>query len=475
VNSKVVPDEPENIPLKKDDSARFRNWKRLIDLGLLYASKSGGVIVGILVLPWYQRLLGPDEFGIVALILSLQAFLLMLDLGTSTLVGRDVAASKSAQGHLTVWRAAVSLLHVVYAVLLIVAIFVDLFFDTPLVPLQVALCLVLFWSLTVQNVGQSALLAKRQFVVSGIVQVIGVLGRAAITLIALSYVSAELETFLFSQALSAVVQMMVTSWFCRQALDLENLPLDIRTLRRRIAEIARRGAPLVLFGLAGAAVLQLDKVIISVFVSPAALTPYFLASALCLTPISVLAGPVNQYFFPGIIKSINNQDAKKTLKRLKMLIFVICAVVAIPSMVLWLGRESVINIWLQQQPISPEVVQYVEILLPGIAFGALGYVPYNILVAHEDYRAHSLLSAGMTVITLAATTVAAAFGSILAVCWVYASYHTFSVIFTWWRASYLVASTSDNYATRSAQYAIALISSVIGITVIFSVIASNLR
>ena len=471
----MVSDEPENSRLKKDDSPRLRNWKRLVDLGLLYASKSGGVIVGVLVLPWYQRLLGPDRFGVVALILSLQAFLLMLDLGTSTLVGRDVAASKNARGHLITWRAAVSLLHIVYAGLLIVAIFVNLFFNTPLAPLQVVLCLFLFWSLTVQNVGQSALLAKRQYAVSGIIQLIGVLGRAAMTLIALTYVSAELETFLSTQALTAVVQMMVTSWFCKKALDLENLPLDFRALRSRIGELVRCGTPLLLFGLSGAAVLQLDKAIIPMFVSPAALTPYFLASALCLTPISVLAGPVNQYFFPGIIESINNQDAKQTLKRLQILIIFICVIVAIPSALLWLWRESIINIWLHQQSISFEVVRYVEILLPGIALGALGYVPYNILVAHEDYRAHSRLSAGMTVVTLAATALAAAFGSILAVCWIYASYHTISAVITWWRASYLVATTSDNYVTRSAHFAIALITAFAGTTVIIALVAANLN
>lgn len=116
-----------------------------------------------------------------------------------------------------------------------------------------------------------------------------------------------------------------------------------------------------------------------------------------------------------------------------------------------------------------------EILLPGIALGALGYVPYNILVAHEDYRAHSRLSAGMTVVTLAATALAAAFGSILAVCWIYASYHTISAVITWWRASYLVATTSDNYVTRSAHFAIALITAFAGTTVIIALVAANLN
>lgn len=464
------PDSPKKDSIKKDDSARFRHWKRLVDLGFLYASKSGGVIVGVFILPWYQRLLGPEAFGVVALILSLQAFLLMLDLGTSTLVGRDVAASKSARGHLITWRAAVSLLHVAYTGLLVVAFFVNLFFGTPLAPLRVVLCLILFWSLTVQNVGQSALLAKRQYSITGSVQVVGVLGRAAITVAALTYVSANLETFLFIQALTAVVQMMVTSWFCRQALDMENLPIDISVLRARIGEFARRGTPLVLFGLSGAAVLQLDKVIISLFISPAALAPYFLASALCLTPISVLAGPVNQYFFPGIIESINSLDSKRALKRLQKLISGIFVAVTVPSAILWLGREWIINIWLHQQPIASEVVRYVEILLPGIALGAFGYVPYNILIAHEDYRAHSLLSAVLTITTLATTIFAAAFGSILAVCWIYTIYHGLSAVATWWRATYLVALPLENYATRSAYYALALILAVLAAVLILSIL-----
>ena len=475
MNPKSVSDQIENRPVKRDDSASIQHWKRLLDLGLLYASKSGGVIVGVFVLPWYQRLLGPDAFGLVALILSLQAFLLMLDLGTSTLVGRDVAITKNARGHLLTWRAAVCLLHIVYSGLLILAISVNVFFDSPLPTLQVVLCTVLFWSLTVQNVGQSALLAKRQYAVAGSIQVVGVLGRAAITIFVLTHVSAELEKFLLAQAFISVVQMMVTSWFCRKALAQENQPFNIRMTHAQIVAIARRGAPLVLFGLSGAAVLQLDKIIIPMFVSPAALASYFLASALCLAPISVLAGPVNQYFFPGIIESINNQDAEQTLKHLKRLIFFICAVVAIPSVILWLGREPIVNMWLHQQPISSEVVRYVEILLPGIALGALGYVPFNILVAHEDYRAHSLLSAGMTVITLAATALAAAFGSILVVCWIYSSYHALSCVMTWWRASYLLAPTSDNYATRSAYFAITLIAGIAAATATISYSVSNLN
>ena len=188
--------------------------------------------------------------------------------------------------------------------------------------------------------------------------------------------------------------------------------------------------------------------------SSAAAGPYFLASALCLTPLSVLAGPINQYFFPGIIGNISKGDTAQAREQLQKLVFAICVAVAIPSAVLWLGRESIVNTWLHHQPIAFDVIRYVEVLLPGIALGALGYVPYNILVAHQDYRAHAGLSLVMTAVTLLATALSAAWGSVMAVCWIYAGYHSISAAVTWYRAHQLEPASPDNYATRSAAYAL---------------------
>ena len=71
------------------------NKHRLIDLGLLYVSKSGAILVGLLILPFFNSQLGPDLFGLVALILSVQAFLLFVDFGMATLVGRDLAVAET--------------------------------------------------------------------------------------------------------------------------------------------------------------------------------------------------------------------------------------------------------------------------------------------------------------------------------------------------------------------------------------------
>jgi O-antigen/teichoic acid export membrane protein len=448
-------------------------YRAFVNVGLLYASKSGAVVVGIVVLPWYQRLLGSEAFGVVAMVLSLQAFLLMLDLGTSTLVSRDVAANDAAHSSVVVWRGAELLLHGAYSVLLIVAIAVNISVGAPMQGLDIALSVLLFWALTVQNVGQSALLAKRQYAIAAGTQVVGVLSRAAVTLSCLSWIRADLSVFLAAQVITAGIQMVVTSWLCRMVLiATPRTTVAFRTMVQSAKDLAIRGKPLVLFGLSGAAVLQLDKVIVPIFLSPSALTPYFLASALCLTPISVLAGPIAQYFQPTIIRSIGAGDATTAQQNLQKLTVAITCTVAIPSALLWLGRDYIIGMWLHQQPIAADVVRYVEILLPGIAIGALGFVPYTMLVAHQDFRAQASLSAAMTIITLMATAFAAAIGSVLAVCWIYAAYHSLSTVVSWLRSIRLQPAPPQHYATRSATHALLLIAGIFATAAVFSVATS---
>ena len=166
--------------------------RSLIDMAMLYASKAGAVIVGVLILPQFNRLLGPEQFGVVAVIFSLQALLLILDLGMSTIVGRDIAADGSSrQASMDIWRSAEAVLNVSYAALGVVLISVASLMGVSLTLPQMLLTLVLLWSLTQQNVAMSALLAKRRYLDAGIIQLVGVLARGLGTLVAINVIGAS--------------------------------------------------------------------------------------------------------------------------------------------------------------------------------------------------------------------------------------------------------------------------------------------
>lgn len=410
------------------------NKRRLIDLAFLYVSKSGAILVGLIILPFFNSQLGPDLFGLVALILSLQAFLLFVDFGMATMVGRDLAVAETTPSQrYTTWRAAEFVISLLYLVLASIALIASWLWGGKLTSLEVVSCSLLFWALTLQNIGQSALLARHQFAVAAALQITGVLARHGLSALMLLWIAPTLTSFIVTQSVVAVVQMLLTRWRCISELKPTNSELVLFDIRTRAKAMLLAGRPLMVFGLAGAAVMQLDKVIVSGVMSPRELGPYFLATTLCIAPISVLAAPVAQFFQPRLVNAFSRADPMAMQSTINKYIASLALFTLFPAGLLWLLREPLIGLWLRHGDHTTLIVQYSAVLLPGIAIGALGYIPYSILIANQDYVFQARLSVTLTVVTLIATMVASLQSSIFAVCVIYALYHSISTISSWSR------------------------------------------
>ena len=413
---------------------RKLNIKALgLDLLLLYVGKSGSVIVGIFVLPLYQKIMGPSSFGVVALLLSIQAFLLMVDLGAATVVGRNLAANSDRLISARTMFAAQMNLHLFYILLLGSFIVLSLAGILSFSLVDGFLAVVFFWAVTIQNVSQSALLAMRKYALAGGLQAAGILFRSIVTLVCLLYISSDVRTFLVLQAVTAVLHMLVTDRMCYWLLGGAQALTDKSEIVNSMRKVFKQGFPLILFGLSGALVMQADKVIISSYNTPSELSPYYLATVLCLTPISVLAAPVSQYFHPKIVRAVVSSDGYSLSRNVRVMGVALIAVVVVPSCILWVYSQEIVKLWLLGQDNAGVVSRYVDILLPGVAIGAFGFIPYSILVAKEDYKFQAFMSVVLTVLTLLATLYFSYVGYVAGVCYVYATYHVFSFLFSWLR------------------------------------------
>lgn len=413
-----------------------RPLQPLISLGLLYAGRVSGIVVALFFMPAYSRLLGPGQFGVVAVILSLQAMLLMMDLGVSVLVSRDLSltAHSGAALRALLYSAEMTLL-LLYALFFTGTAAYGMVFGWELISPGTALAgVLLFFLLVLQNVYYAAMLARREIRTASIIMAGGVALRAVVTLVVLMYWSPTIIGFVLAQGASALVHMLVT----RAALLLGAAGVRYgaswASARDEVTRFIKRGAPVALFSLAGAAVMQLDKPIIAASMSAEAVAPYFLAITLCMLPMSILAGPVSQYFQPMLLRAIGECDDARSRRLIIRFVIVILAVTAIPSLVFWIERGMFIDLWMGKQVGNAAIAQYVSVLLPGFVIGSLGYVPYGLLLAAEDFRFQALMSMGLTGITLAATLLLAGQGDILGICLVYSTYHSASTLFSWLRA-----------------------------------------
>ncbi|MBV4454517.1 MULTISPECIES: lipopolysaccharide biosynthesis protein [Pseudomonas] len=409
---------------------------------MLYAGRSSSLLVAFLFLPLYSRLLGSSQFGIVAVMLSLQALLVMMDLGMSTLTSREVSVATSTnESLLTLVRTSELSLTGFYALLLIIAVTLKLLYFGESVSWVVVIgAVLLFWLLVMQNLYYCSLIARRSYTMGSGLQIVGVVVRACVTAVALSRLSATLEVFIMTQLIVTVLHWGWSRYILTSALS-EGVDRELSIKRPTLADalaLTKMGGALVLFSAAGAAVTQLDKPIISMFASASSVAPYYLASLLCMTPISILAGPVSQYFQPIFLREAAQDKvrggAKKTALRFALSVFIVTAV---PTLILWWFRVPIIDLWMGPGTNNRIIANYVAILLPGLAIGAFGFVPYSQLIYAKDYRFQAVMSACLTVVTLLLATVAAVGKNVEAVCYVYSAYHTASTVVSWIRASTL--------------------------------------
>lgn len=413
----------------------------LFNMGMLYAGKTSGMLVAFIFLPLYNRLLGAEQFGVVAVILSMQALLVMLDLGMSTLVSRDCALADAEPATLlTLVRCAERALTGFYLLLLAGAALAKLGGALPsLEPLAALGAVILFWLLVLQNLYYSGMLARRAYSTASILQVVGVALRAAATAYVLMQVDATLTAFVLTQLAFSALHLAVTRICFRRVLSGNNNPAIAigQPSPGDIWALLKRGRSLALFALAGAAVLQLDKPIVSAFMSPASVAPYFLAMTVCMVPMSVLAGPVAQYFQPMLLNAVARAEPAPARRAITLFSVMLLGATLLPSLAFWLLRAPLIELWTGGHAGNAVIADYVGILLPGLTIGALGFIPYSLLISVNDFKFQASLSMALTLVTLGAAAVCAARQNIDAICYIYALYHGASTLLSWLRAMFL--------------------------------------
>lgn len=407
-----------------------------LDMVMLYAGRVSAVLVGFIFLPFYRHHLGPEQFGVVAVILSLQNLLIMLDLGMSTLIGRDVAIAHASPAELlTLTRTAeISLTGFYFLLIPVVACLKVLGAFSSIEWGTIMGAIALFWVLVLQNMYYATMLARREYSGASTIQVVGVAARACATAYVLATISNTLTAFIVTQLVFSVGQALVTRYRCfTYWIDASRPSVLERPGIRDAFELIKKGRALVLFSAAGAAVTQLDKPLVSGLISANSVSPYFLATTVCMVPLSLLAGPISQYFQPRVLNQNLEGDTfpNVTIRR-----FVLCTILitSLPCLVFWLARDPLISFWVGHNHDDKIISHYVGILLPGFVVGAFGYIPYTLLLYAKDFRFQAVASMALSAATLALAAFAAYKQSVQSVCFVYAAYQALSTLISWARA-----------------------------------------
>jgi len=417
--------------------------RNLIDLASLFASKTGGLFVALLLLPLISGALGPAQFGIVTVIIAAQTFFTIADFGVSAYLMREMAVpGKPAAELSSTWLGLEKLLLIGFACLSPFAALAAYAMTDDLRQTALSLGTIILVALTVlQNVAYSCLVARKDYLASSAVQSVFVVLRAGLSLLGLRYLSSTVEAFLLIQSAVLAVHLCVSRIMLQRSLARARVsgsalsaapPASPRSLLHAIR-------PLALAGMAAAAVTQVDKPLIAALISPVAVSYYFLAYSLCSTPAGILAGPIAQFFQPRMVALLSHANAADQARGARNFSLALAGLVVVPALAMWLFRRQLIDLWLPSGHDNPLIAQYAAVLLPAFTLGAIGYVPVILLLSASDYRFHARASLSLALLTLLLLLAGSSLERVDLVCWAYVAFFLLSYLLYLGRALMLDA------------------------------------
>lgn len=401
---------------------------KIFDLVFLYFGRTIGLLVGFITLPFYREYLGEYSFGLVVIYLTCSAIAVMLDLGLATFINREMASSQNQTEN---YHKLISC-EVIFVFSFVIAILcfwlVSQYVKNDIGSIAIFIASFSILMNVVNNFYSYFWLGCREYKLAGSIQGAAAILKAFFAILTLSKISATLEAFFISQVLS----VLIVNVYSR--IKMINRFGELSYLRDSIdltfcSKILKKTLPILLLSISGAAVLQLDKIIISKISGIEFVSNYYLAMTLSMLPITVFAAPIAQFFQPKIVLHIN--DVAKFSKIAKHYIMSITLISFLSTSILYLFREPLITLWLGASANALVVVDYVTIMLPGIFLGSLGFVPSSILVAKEKYKLQAKVSIFLTLVTLSFVLYFASMKSVAMVCMTYAAYHSLSSVFSW--------------------------------------------
>jgi O-antigen/teichoic acid export membrane protein len=403
----------------------------------MYGGRASTALLGLLVLPLLNGYMSAAAFGLVAVILSLQALVVMLDLGLAITTGRDIAAAPA--GAMGTKRRIVlhaeRLLTVAYLACALIATVAMIASSLTVAAAAAILLLVAtLWMITWQNILIVALLAHQDFVLATAFQFGGLLLRHLLSLALVAFWAPTIEAFIIGQFAGALPVLLGLRFLVFRRFaggkDEAVTPLGLKSINGAV----------IVQGIAGACALQLDKPLISALASPGVTGPYFLATVLAMTPISFFAAPVAQFFQPKVVAAVaadRHGDARRLVVRATIAIL---AVAVLPGLLIGVLATPISAAWLSSHDNQPVVAHLLPILICGTAFGSLGLIPVMGLTAIRDYRYIAIVSTLLTLLVLLATGVLAHQNDLTGICVAYAIYHLASAVAVWGRAAFLIPS-----------------------------------
>ncbi len=377
--------------------------------GRLYAA-----LVSFLVVPFYLDFLGAEGYGLVGVFITLQTVVMLLDLGLSPLMMRELARLSALPDTQQEQRDLARTLEIVYW-LIGAMIGLGTILLAPWIARHAFHAEILPASTVVQAIRIIGVIMVFQwpdsFYSSGLA---GLQKQVALNLIriliaTLQSIGALLILMFVSRTIQAYLWWMAAVWAIQTALlvgclwkSLPACPVPARFRKDLWHKNARFTAGMTGVALTTVLLSQSDKMVVGASLSLAAFGYYTIAASLANNALPLLFTPIYNAVFPRFSQLVALQDEAELARFYHKSCQILAAIVVPVALVGAMFAHELLSLFLR----NPEIVRHAEpifrLLLIGTALNGLVTLPYALQLAYgwTSLAATKNLIATITVVPL---------------------------------------------------------------------------
>jgi len=358
-----------------------------------FAGSGWTALLALLLIPIYLKLLGIEAWAVIGLYTSLQSLALLLDLGLSATLNREMARLSLQPAKAQEMRDLVRTFELIYWGFA-AAIGAIVFAAAPLIANRwlhgnqltaetitgairlMGLAIVFNWPFALYSGGLLGL--QRQVLLSGLNFGISTFRGLGAVLI-LWQLSRTLHAFFLWQVVSSVLQICFAAWFLQHSLPTTKQParFHLEYLQSRWRFAAGMSGFTVMY----VVLMQMDKIILSRLLNLETFGYYVLSSAVAAS-LFVLITPLFSAVFPRFTQLVALEE-QEGLKEIYHHSCQLMSVVILPvSIVIAFFSKQILFLWTGNATTVEHTHLILSVLIIGTALNGLMHLPYALQLAH---------------------------------------------------------------------------------------------
>lgn len=357
-----------------------------------YFGQGWTALIQFAFVPLYLSYLGVEAFGLIGIFTMLQAWMVLLDLGMTPTLNREMArftaGSHSARSINDLLRT-LELICIAMAAGIVLVIWgasgwlaSDWLKPGALPASSVADAIALMGIVIalrfIEGIYRGALMGLQRHVFFNAFNAVNVTLRAAGAVAVLIWVSPTIEAFFIWQACASLLAVAGLALATHRTLPGTDTVARFST--QALLDVRHFAGGMIATTLLALLLTQIDKVLLSRLISLEAFGHYTLAATVA-SALTLLVVPVTQAVYPRFTEladSASTSELAGLYHRSARTVTVICAP---PAMILLMMPDALLKAWTQDVHLSLEVAPILALLSLGTFLNLLMHVPYMLQLA----------------------------------------------------------------------------------------------